>query len=252
MKPKYLMTGYAIALLVYAGWRSFDYVSGSLAGIDKTVATLVAIIFLFASEVGLLIWLHKAMPSATTDTQEATATTMIGINFVGSMVLGLADVLKHNTLYNVRLDWLDPVLLLAPWVLIAANVGGVILYHLNDSEEMLHRAERRLAHAESKLEIEARTKAVQELEKNEQALAEKLAPHYYADLVARVEGRTLARFDRQLAKQGKAQEPTNPAQSAAPVEPGKNGRTEESIRFNADSVTPLGQAPGERQDPKNG
>lgn len=241
MKSKHLMTFYAVVLLVYAGWRTYDYVSGSLTGIDATTATLIAVIFLFASEIGLLIWLHKAMPSASTDAQETISTAMIFINFAGSMVLGLADVLKHNQVYVIDLQWLDPILLLAPWVLIAANVLGVVLYHLNDSEEMLHRAERRLAHAESKLEIEARTKAVQELQKNEASLAEKLAPHYYADLVSRVEGRTLARFERQAKKAE-----LTPA-------PGKNGHSTAEKVYLSESESFLSDTQsGAQPNPKNG
>ena len=44
--------------------------------------------------------------------------------------------------------------------------------------------------------MEARTQAIQELQGNLKGLAGKLAPHYYNDLVSRVEGRTAARFAR--------------------------------------------------------
>ncbi len=203
MKSKHLMTGFAIVLLIYAAYRSWDYMSGSLQGVDRTTAYLVAAVFLFASEIGLLLWLHFAQPNATTDIQETTANVMIGVNFIGSMILGLADLLKHNTLYVVNLSWLDPLLLLAPWVLIAANVLGHIVYHLADSEESLKREERRLVHEEARLEIAARSKAVEELNRNRAAIAEKLAPGYYADLVSRVEGRTLARFERQAKNAAK-------------------------------------------------
>ena len=196
MKNKHLMTGFAVILLVYAGWRSFDYMVGSLQGVSPTIAILVSLIFLFASEIGLLVWLYYAAPNANTEIQETTAKVMIGINFIGSMILGLADLLKHNTLYTVDLAILDPILLLAPWVMIAANVLGHIIYHQSDSFEMMKRAERQLSHEESKLEIEARTRAIAELHKNRDALADKLAPHYYNDLTDRVTGRTMKRFTR--------------------------------------------------------
>lgn len=196
MNNKHVITAFAIALLIYAGFRSFDYMKMNLQGVGQTTAYLVALVFLFASEIGLLVWLHVARPQATTDIQETTSTAMIAVNFVGSMILGLADLLIHNTLYVVNVSFLDPVLLFAPWFLIVANVGGYLVYHMADSDEQLARAERRLHHEEVRLEMEARTQAIQELQGNLKGLAGKLAPHYYNDLVSRVEGRTAARFAR--------------------------------------------------------
>ena len=194
MNNKHMITAFAIALLIYAGFRSFDYMSGSLLGIGQTTAYLVAIVFLFASEIGLLIWLHVARPHATTDIQETVSTAMIFINFIGSMILGLADLLKHNTLYTVDVSFLDPVLLFAPWVLIVANVGGYLIYHMADSDEQLSRAERRLHHEEVRLEMTARQKAIEELKSNMDGLADRLAPNYFKDITNRVEGRTAKRF----------------------------------------------------------
>lgn len=225
------MTIYALALLLYAAWRSFDYMAGSLQGVSKTAAVLVAAVFLFASEIGLLVWMYQAAPNATTEIQETTAKIMIGINFVGSMILGLADLLKHNTLYTVDLALLDPVLLLAPWVLIASNVLGHIVYHAADSSEMLKRAERRLEHEEAKLEMEARTKAIDELRKNRKALADKLAPHYINDLTDRVEGRTMTRFQRQATRiKNQAAKTAEAVQELDPTPAiGRNGHERERI-----------------------
>ena len=191
------MTGYAIILLLYAGWRSFDYMRGMLTGVNSTVAYMVAISFLFCSEIGLLIWLHKAAPDSTTDTQETTANIMVAINFAGSMVLGLADILKHNSIYEVELPWIEPVLLLAPWILIASNVLGHIIYHRTDSDEMIKRAERELKYQERKLHITAKQAAIQSLKDSEEELARKLSPHYFKDIQDRVTGDTMRRLSRQ-------------------------------------------------------
>jgi len=197
MKTKQLMTGYAIILLLYAGWRSFDYMRGMLTGVNSTVAYMVAISFLFCSEIGLLIWLHKAAPDSTTDTQETTANIMVAINFAGSMVLGLADILKHNSTYAVDLPWIEPILLLAPWLLIASNVLGHIIYHRTDSDEMIKRAERELKYQERKLHITAKQAAIQSLKDSEEELARKLSPHYFKDIQDRVTGDTMRRLSRQ-------------------------------------------------------
>ena len=194
------MTGYAIILLLYAGWRSFDYMLGMLSGVNETVSYLVAISFLFSSEIGLLIWLHKAAPDSTTDTQETTANLMVGINFLGSMMLGLADILKHNSIYSVDMPWLEPILLLAPWLLIASNVLGHIVYHRADAEEMLKRAERELKYQERKLHISAKNAAIQSLKDSEEEMARKLSPHYYADIQDRVTGDTMRKLSRQAGQ----------------------------------------------------
>ena len=235
MNGKHTITGFAIALLIYAGFRSFDYMSGSLQGVGVTTAYIVALVFLFASEIGLLVWLHIARPKATTDIQETAATAMIFVNFVGSMILGLADLLKHNTLYVVDVSFLDPVLLFAPWVLIVANVGGYLVYHMSDSEEQLARAERRLHHEEVKLEMEARTQAINELKSNMTALAGKLAPHYYRDLTSRVEGRTMKRFAKE-ANSGTGSENSGTSQASVPLN--KNGNQVFASEVKADGLDP--------------
>jgi len=200
MKAKHLMTMYAVVLLAYAAWRSFDYMLSMLAGVDQTIAYLISVIFLFASEIGLLVWMYSAAPNATTEIQEVTANILIVINFVGSMALGLADILIHNSLYDVQLPWLDPVLLLAPWMLVAANVGGHIVYHRTDADEQIKKAERELKNQEHKLHILAQKAAIEGLKANEEALARKLSPHYLADIQDRVEGVTLAKFGRQATR----------------------------------------------------
>lgn len=197
MNNKHVITGFAVMLLLYSAWRSWDYMVNNLEGVGVTTSWLVAFAFLFASEIGLLIWLHFARSKATTGIQETVSTVMIAVNFVGAMTLNLADLLVHNKLYNVDMSVIDPVLLLAPWILIAANVGGYIIYHMADSEEQLSKAERQLAHEEVKYEIDARMEAIKQLRQNRVATSEKLAPYYLRHIMDNVSGRTMNRFERQ-------------------------------------------------------
>lgn len=200
MKSKQILSLFAITMLIYTGWRVFDYMGTSLAGVDDTVRFIVSVAFLAFSEVGLLIWLHIGSPHATTDLQEGVATFLIWANFAGSMIIGLADMLKHNTVYLVDLSALDPVLFIAPWVMVVLNLGGYLLYMQADSESMLDREERRLRHEETRVELEARRAAIRELRSNQAGLAEKLAPHYINDITNRVNGRTMKRFAKQAAQ----------------------------------------------------
>src|SRR3990167_7143141 len=232
MNNKHVLTGFAIALLIYSGWRTWDYMSQYLLkGVGVTTSMVIGAAFLFVTELGYLAWLHLARPHATTDVQETTAGAMIYIDLMGSLAIGLADLLVHNTLYSFNAPWLDPVLLFTPWLLIAANLIGYTIYHTGDSDEQLARAERRLHHEEVKLEMEARTQAINELKSNMQGLAGKLAPHYYKDLTDRVTGRTLARFERK-AKEAE-NESTEPQASAI----SGNGKARE-YRAETEKVNP--------------
>ena len=213
VKNSQAMTLFAVVMLVYQGWRVFDYMSGSLQGVGDAVRIIVAFAFLAFSEIGLLVWLHVAKPHATTDTQETTATVLIWADFVGSMFVGLGDLIKHNTLYAVDLSVIDPFLFLAPWVMVVINVGGYLVYHQADSTAQLEQAERQLHHEEVKLEMAARREAIRELQNNKEALAAKLSPHYYREISNRVTGRTINRFERQARE-----EEGTPRLPAAPLQ----------------------------------
>ena len=110
MKNKHVLTIFAVGMLLYSAWRSYDYMSGSLQGVPDVVRLIVSVAFLAFSEIGLLIWLHVCQPGATTEIQETTATIMIWTDFAGAMVVGLGDLLKHNTLYQIDLSVIDPLL----------------------------------------------------------------------------------------------------------------------------------------------
>ena len=194
MNNKHVLTAFALLMLSYQAWRVLDYMSGSLQGVTPTTALIVSIAFLTFSEIGLLIWLHSGRPGASTDTQETIATIMIWVDFFGSMILGLADLLKHNTIYVVDLSAIDPLLFLTPWLLVVANVGAYLAYYMSDAEDERDRTERKLRHKERQLELKSMRDAVEELDRNSQNLTKELTPYYYKDVVNRVTGRTLQRF----------------------------------------------------------
>ena len=70
MKSKQILSLFAGLMLLYQGWRVFDYMGSNLTGVDDTVRFIVSVAFLSFSELGLLIWLHVGAPNATTDLQE--------------------------------------------------------------------------------------------------------------------------------------------------------------------------------------
>lgn len=201
MGSKNVLTGFAIALLIYSGWRTWDYMSRyMLQDVGITESMIIGMFFLFVTELGFLFWLHIGQPQATTDRQESVASIMVYVDLAGSLVIGLADLLAHNQLYVFNFSAIDPILLLTPWILIAANLIGYTVYFSSDSQRQLDRANRQLLHKETEFEIAARMRALKELTQNQDAIAEKLAPHYVKDLTDRVTGRTSARFVREADK----------------------------------------------------
>src|SRR5690606_20771745 len=131
--------------------------------------------FLAFSEVGLILWLHVGKPNATTDMQETVASTLVWLCFIGSMLVGLADLAKHNTLYDVDMSVIDPILFITPWVMVVLNVAGYIMYMENDSEELMAASQRKLEHEEVKLEMDIRRDAIKELRKNREGIAKDLS-----------------------------------------------------------------------------
>ena len=120
--------------------------------------------------------------------------------------------------------------------MVVLNVGGYLIYHSNDAEEKLEREERRLRHQEIKLEMAARKQALLDLEASKQEIAEKLVPKYYKSIRDKVEGRTIARFEKE------AQKSDQPAALPAPLSPAPlplpsaNGHSKQPVLFNTETA----------------
>ncbi len=195
-KNNTILTGYAMLMLAYQAWRVYDYMSGSLQGVSAATSLLVSAAFIAFSEMGLLVWLHIGTESASTQQQESTAGLLVWVDFVGSMILGLADLAKHNTVYAVDLSAIDPILFLSPWLLVLCNIAGYIYYSQHDSATLLQAAERRMEHEETELHLAAKRQAIRQLMLDKDAIGKELSPHYYRDIRNRVTGSTIKRFNK--------------------------------------------------------
>jgi hypothetical protein len=187
-------------LLFYAGLRTGSYILHVTGEVGSTTSLLMAGAYILASEGAYLYWLLWGLPKSTTETQENVAQVMVFVSFVLSMVVGAGDLVRTNTLYVIDTSAFDGLLFSAPIVATSAQVLAHSIYHMADSDRLQEKAERQLKQEEAALEISARSYAVDELQANRQALGNKLSPFYIADLVDRVEGRTLKRFAAQAGK----------------------------------------------------
>lgn len=149
---KWIVRGYSFILLAYTGWRTFDFMGSQLPKDD--LSFWLSIIFLFATEVGLLIWHELALSYVTTETQESIAKWMTGVDFLGSTASGIADMIIRQTLTNYEIPpWLAQFLIYGLPIIVALNVGAVLLYIWFDGDAWIVREQRQTVFAIKKQAI---------------------------------------------------------------------------------------------------
>ena len=125
---KWVIRVYSLILLGYTGWRTYDFMSSQLPKNDLTFWLSIA--FLFATEAGLVLWHEANLNHTTTQEQEYISTAMTGIDFVGSLTAGIADMILRQTIlegYQIP-PVLAQFLIFGLPLIMAANVGAVILF----------------------------------------------------------------------------------------------------------------------------
>ena len=229
---KWVIRAYSIALLAYTGWRTYDFMSSQM----PTGATggFIAILFLFATEIGLLLWHEVSMNHTTTEIQNYISVGLTWLDFAAATGAGIADMILRSTFadgYTVP-PLLATLLIYGLPLAVAANVAGVLLYLSNDSETVIEREKAKLRH-------EIHKQVLKDLSDSRGAVANSLKKQIAAQLRDDVTQRTVTQYVRQLERQETAA--TKP--QAAP------GDTQviEPVRIMADSVlSGNGTAPKER------
>jgi len=140
---KWFIRGYIILMLVYTGWRTWDFITQTLPDNDGTF--WLAILFLFATEVGLFMWHEISMRYITTYFQLYIATTLMWVDFVASIGAGVADMILRQTVVNYQVPmWLGQALIYGLPLIVAANVAGAMMYLSNDADLKKQRARKML------------------------------------------------------------------------------------------------------------
>jgi hypothetical protein len=187
---KWIIRLYALILLAYTGWRTWDFMSQQLPA--NPSGQILAILFLFATEVGLAIW-HETSLRATTHEQEGVAIALTWLDFVGSLGAGVADMILRQSLtaYEVP-GWLALLLLYGLPAVVALNVAGALVYLSNDAETQIDKAK-------SRLRFEITRQALRELHDNRGPIAEKLKPEIYRSLRDDVTGKLESQYVKAAA-----------------------------------------------------
>lgn len=184
---KHIIRAYSFVLLIYTGWRTFDFVSSQLPKTDLSLWLSLA--FLFAAEVGLLLWHEISISHVTTREQSYIATTMTWVDFVGSLAAGIADMILRQTLldsYAVP-AFLAQFLIYGLPLIMAANVAAVLLYLSHDAEVQLDRAKKQLR-------FEIYRQSIRELADNQGQIAEGMKKDIYRQLRDDVTGKVAKQF----------------------------------------------------------
>lgn len=172
---KWIMRAYAGVLLLYTGWRTFDFVLQQLP--TGSTSIWLAILFLFATEAGLAIWHEVSINHTTTFAQHHIAIVMTWLDFAGSLGAGVADMILRQTLmagYQVP-EWIALGLIFGLPLLMAANVAGIFIYLQNDAQDLRARQKRFL-------QFEADEQAFKALSENRARLAKVKKAEIYSEL----------------------------------------------------------------------
>lgn len=232
---KWIVRFYSFILLAYTGWRTYDFMSRQLpSGYSSMV---LSILFLFATEAGLLLWHEVSLSHSTTIEQQQISTGLTWLDFIGSLGAGIADMIIRQTLIS---DYQIPPLLITALIYglpatVAANVAGALMYLSHDAEKQIDRAK-------NQLRFEVTRQAIKELRDNTGSIAETMKKDIYRELRDDVTGK----LERQYLRTAPAISPvpallTTPAAAIAKSN-GNNRYNSEAAGIPSPKST--GSAPG--------
>jgi hypothetical protein len=191
---KWMIRAYSLGLLAYTGWRTYDFMATQL----PTGATggFIALLFLLATEIGLLLWHEVSMNHTTTEVQSYIAVTLTWLDFAAATGAGIADMIIRSTFaegYTVP-PLLATVLIYGLPLTVALNVAGVLLYLSNDSETVIEREKAKLRH-------EIHKQVLKDLSDSRGTVANSLKKQIAAQLRDDVTQRTLTQYVRKLERE---------------------------------------------------
>lgn len=217
---KWIIRAYALILLAYTGWRTYDFMLHQLPAGET--GSLLALLFLFATEAGLLLWHEVSLNHSSTHEQQAIATALTWVDFAGSLIAGIADMILRQTFIT---GYAVPPLLVTMLIYglplaVALNVAGVLLYLSHDSEAQIDRAKRQLR-------FEITRQAIKELRSNQGNIAEGMKRDIYASLRDDVTGKLtqeMLKTEKPAALPAKAPSSDNGRAPAVEIESPKAGK----------------------------
>lgn len=184
---KWIVRAYSLALLGYTGWRTFDFMSAQLPTEENN--NLIALLFLFATEVGLILWHEISQRHTTTEAQHYLSIALTWVDFAGSLGAGIADMILRQTFiegYQVP-PLLGELLIYGLPLAVALNVAGYVIFMSNDADTQIETAKRQLR-------FEITKQALKDIGDHRGAIAEEMKANVYNRLRSDVTGQVIREF----------------------------------------------------------
>lgn len=180
---KWIIRIYSFVLLGYTGYRTYDFMAAQMGTGSEATTSIVALLFLFATEAGVLLWHEVSIKHCTTETQNFVAVALTWLDLAGSLGAGVADMVLRQTFVSgfIVPPLLATVLIYGLPLAVAFNVAGVLMYLSNDAENLIQRNK-------NQLRFEITKQALRELKDQRGAIAEDKKRQIYQRLRADVTG----------------------------------------------------------------
>ena len=134
-----------IVLLVYTGWRSYDFLTTSVpSGME-----LIAMVGLWGLDIGAVIWSVVWIFGSSTKYQDAVAMGFFIFDLLGVILTSTADALmyggaSHN---EVLSKTIGSIAVVAVPLVVVLNVVAGFIYHMTSPQTTERRARRKADHA---------------------------------------------------------------------------------------------------------
>ena len=186
---KFFLRAYSVILLIYTGFRTYDFISSQLPKTDANFWLSIA--FLFGTEIGLVFWHETNLKHTTTAIQDNVTFIMVWVDFIGSLAAGIADMILRQTFaegYTIP-PFLRDFLMYGLPLIMGLNVAMAIIFEQND-------AKTQEAKAEKALQFEIHQEAMQDLRMDREAIAQEKKSAIYSKMRANVTGRIDGRYGK--------------------------------------------------------
>lgn len=164
-----------LILLVYTASRSYEFLAMTFPP-DKAVLAFAGLI---ALDGGIIAWLRTYQSTGIGLAQRAIAASMILIDFVGSALTFIADTLYNTGKVGMTFELASQdmwTIILVVSLIIAANVGASVAFHMLDPESQKKRA---LSDARAEVDEEA----IRLVKNGTAEMAAKIAPQMAASML---------------------------------------------------------------------
>ena len=128
-----------IVLLVYTGWRSYDFLSTSVpAGYE-----MLALVALWGLDIGAVAWSLVWIFGSATKYQDWTSMFFFVFDLVGVILTSLTDSLMYGRTDSALSGMLSGIAIVVVPLIVVANAVAGFIYHMTSPQTKMRRAKRR-------------------------------------------------------------------------------------------------------------